>query len=195
MAKVKVLIEGYAKFRKDGYWKASSTVSLVESGKKKIIFDPGADRKALLNILEKEGLTVEDIDFVFISHDHADHSLLMGIFPKATVCNGELWVKGVFGNRHDGTILGKDIRIIKTPGHSPDHSCLLIKTDEGSILLAGDVFWWSEEEKQKTDTKSLLTRKDPFVKDQKELEKSRKKVLKIADWIIPGHGEMFRVKK
>jgi glyoxylase-like metal-dependent hydrolase (beta-lactamase superfamily II) len=46
---------------------------------------------------------------------------------------------------------------------------------------------------QKTDIKSLLSLKDPFVKDEEALLASRKKILKIADIIIPGHGKPFKV--
>ena len=38
----------------------------------------------------------------------------------------------------------------------------------------------------------MTPEKDPMAWDQKELEKSRKKVLEIADYIIPGHGKIFR---
>jgi hypothetical protein len=43
--------------------------------------------------------------------------------------------------------------------------------------------------------KSLMERKDPYVKNESQLIESRKKILKIADYIIPGHGKMFKVKK
>jgi glyoxylase-like metal-dependent hydrolase (beta-lactamase superfamily II) len=29
----------------------------------------------------------------------------------------------------------------------------------------------------------------------KKLQESRKKILEMADWIIPGHGKIFKVKK
>jgi glyoxylase-like metal-dependent hydrolase (beta-lactamase superfamily II) len=35
----------------------------------------------------------------------------------------------------------------------------------------------------------------PVELNMKELIKSRKKLLKLADYIIPGHGKMFMVKK
>jgi hypothetical protein len=31
--------------------------------------------------------------------------------------------------------------------------------------------------------------------DEKALKESRKKILEIADYIIPGHGKMFKVKR
>ncbi len=47
MAEVKVLIEGYAKKIERG-WLASSTCCLIKSENKKIITDPGCNRKNLL---------------------------------------------------------------------------------------------------------------------------------------------------
>ena len=83
MAKVKVLIEGYAKETKNG-WLASSTVTLIEDGKKKIITDPGINKKLLLERLKKEGFTPKDIDIVFLTHYHPDHSFLAAIFEKGS---------------------------------------------------------------------------------------------------------------
>ena len=60
------------------------------------------------------------------------------------------------------------------------------------MCIAADVFWW-EDGKQKVNTKKeLLSLKDPFAFNNKELLKSRVLVLKKADLIIPGHGKMFK---
>ncbi len=40
-----------------------------------------------------------------------------------------------------------------------------------------------------------MERKDPYVKNETQLKESRKKLLEVADYIIPGHGGMFKVKK
>ncbi|MBU1877039.1 MBL fold metallo-hydrolase, partial [Patescibacteria group bacterium] len=82
MAKVKVLIRGYAKKIENG-WLASSTVTLVQSNDKNIIVDPGCNRKKLVEELLKENLKTTDIDFVFLTHFHTDHTLLTGIFENA----------------------------------------------------------------------------------------------------------------
>ena len=36
---------------------------------------------------------------------------------------------------------------------------------------------------------------DPYASDMKKLKESRKKLLELADYIIPGHGKMFKVEK
>ena len=52
------------------------------------------------------------------------------------------------------------------------------------VAVCGDVFW--------TENQPAI---DPYATDLKELEKSRGLVLKNVDWIIPGHGPMYKVNK
>lgn len=191
MAEVKVLIEGYAK-RIDNGWLASSSVTLVKSNNKNIIADPGCNRPGLLEELAKQGLKPNDIDFVFLTHNHTDHALLAGIFENARVLNESEIYDNDKQTEHHGRIPGTDLEIIQTPGHSYWHSSLLVKTERGRIAVAGDVFWWLDNEEQKID----INRPDiAHVYDMKKLAESRKKLLKLADYIIPGHGKMFRVEE
>ena len=58
------------------------------------------------------------------------------------------------------------------------------------VVVAGDVFWWVDGEEQIID----IERPDQhFASDPAKLIESRKKVLEIADYIIPGHGTMMKV--
>ena len=41
----------------------------------------------------------------------------------------------------------------------------------------------------------LLNLEDPFANDKEVLLNSRKLVLEKADFIIPGHGKIFKVNK
>lgn len=195
MAEVKVLIEGYAKQLEKG-WVASSTVCLITTENKKIITDPGCNREKLLEALKKEGLTTDDIDYVFLSHCHPDHILLAGIFEKAkfvTFDTNLIYDKDLMleWNKHD---LGKDIEIIETPGHVLEHISLLVNTSIGKVAIAGDSIWWREGEEQVFD----INQKDHSQAkgmNMKDLIESRKRLLENADYIIPGHGKMFKVNK
>lgn len=196
MAEVKVLIEGYAKEEK-GFELASSTTTLIKEKKINIIVDPGMNRELLLKALKKEKLSPEKIDYVILTHYHLDHSLLTGIFENAKVLDNDSSYSfdGKIKN-HNGKIPNTDIQIIKTPGHDMFHCSILVKTEElGKIAIVGDVFWWRDDDKQETDKESLINHEDPYMKNKEELINSRKKVLEIADYIIPGHGKMFKVKK
>ena len=195
MAEVKILIEGYAKELEKG-WVASSTTCLITTENKKIITDPGCNREKLLEALSREGLTTDDIDYIFLSHCHPDHILLAGVFEKAkfiTFDTNLMYDKDLMLG-FDKHVLGKDIEIIETPGHVLEHLSLLVNAPKGKIAIAGDVIWWVEGEKQVFD----INQKDHSQAKGMNMEKlieSRKKLLEVADYIIPGHGKMFKVEK
>ena len=193
MAKIKVLIKGYAReINKEEF--ASSTTILIQDEGVRVVVDPGMNRRALLDALLKEELKPEDINFVIVTHTHLDHSLLAGIFENAKILdNSDTFSFDGQISEHEGRVPGTNIEIIGTPGHDQFHCSVLVKTEDlGKVVVAGDVFWWADEEEQKTDKQSLLEHKDPYVKDEKALRESREKILEIADYIIPGHGEIFK---
>lgn len=195
MARIKILIEGYAK-KMDKGWIASSTTCLITTKDKKIITDPGCHREKLLHALEKERLTTDDIDWVFLSHCHPDHMLLAGIFEKAkhVTYDSNLIYDGDTLVEFDADTLGEDIEIIETPGHVLEHLSLLVKTPKGTVGIAGDAIWWLDDEAQVFD----INQKDHSQAKGMNMEtliESRKKLIQRADYIIPGHGKMFRISK
>lgn len=189
MNTVTVLVEGYAHPNPDGSYTASPTSTLIETPDKKILVDPGTNAQKLLKALQGKG----DISYIYLSHYHPDHFLNIRLFPNVDIYDGGVRWSGDKEYFYADFLPGTDIEILKTPGHSPEDASLLVKTKEGNICIAPDVFWW-EDGKQKTDSKKdLLNLEDPFATDRKALIKSRKLVLSKADFIIPGHGKMFKV--
>ena len=193
MAEVKILIEGYAREVKNG-WIASSTVTLIKTDGKEVIVDPGCNRNRLIATLKREGILTNNIDFVLLTHNHTDHTLLTGIFGKAKVLNPSELYDNDKQIEHNNKIPGTNLKIIQTPGHSPEHCSLVVPTKKGIYIVAGDTFWWTDREDQKIDIQKI-DRAHPEEVNMRELIKSRKKILKIADYVIPGHGKMFKVKK
>jgi len=194
MAEVKVLIEGYAKKTKNGWFASPATVLIKDCGLK-IIADPGSNKKLLLKRLAQEKLKPSDVDLIFLTHYHLDHSINIRLFPDCPILDGnEININDKILS-YSGKIPKTNIKVIPTPGHAHEHSSLLVKTKKGNIVIAGDLFWWRTNEKQKTDYDSLIEKEDPYVKNKTENENSRKKILEVADYIIPGHGKMFKVKK
>lgn len=200
MSKYKILIQGYAHAGEDDrHFFASPSTVLIYSNDKKVLIDPGADKEKLLKGLEEEGLKPEDIDIVFITHWHPDHVLNIRLFPNLDVIDSTtIWKDNgeeFFPNdtKTIEVIPGTDIKVIPTPGHSPEHVSILIETiDEGIVCIAQDVFWWVDGEQKSDSEKELMDLDDPFMSDKEALLESRKKVLELADWIIPGHGKKFR---
>ena len=193
MTKIKILIQGYAKKAKNGL-RASSTCVLLRDNGLNILVDPGANKNLLLKNLKSVGLRPKDIDLIFITHYHPDHWLNISFFPRVKILDGDIIYDGDKETGFNGKIPETNIEVIATPGHAHEHAALLIKTKIGKVAIVGDLFWWSDQETQKTDTKSLTDRKDPYVKNWLELKASRRKILKLTDYVIPGHGKMFKIK-
>lgn len=195
MAEVKVLLEGYAKKLENG-WVANSTVCLIMTNDKKIISDPGCHREKLLEALKNEGLSTNGIDYVFLSHCHPDHTLLAGIFENAKFITYDtnLMYNNDVVTEFDPHELGSDIEILDTPGHVLEHLSLLVQTSLGTVAIVGDVIWWTEDQEQVFD----INQEDQGQAKGMNMEilvESRKKIVERADYIIPGHGKMFRVEK
>src|SRR5437016_6145563 len=65
----------------------TSTCSLVRDGERVMIVDPGMapGPEAILGPLRTHGLGPEDVTDVVISHHHPDHTIHMGLFPRAAI--------------------------------------------------------------------------------------------------------------
>ena len=195
MAEIKILIEGYAKKLENG-WIANSTTCLVTSGDKKIITDPGCNRVKLLSALKGDGLETKDIDYVFLSHQHPDHILLAGIFENAKFItyDSSLLYDNDSLTEYESHQLGDDIEIVQTPGHVLEHISLVVITPKGKVAIAGDVIWWLQDEEQNFDLHQYDHSQAKGL-NMETLIESRKRLINMADYIIPGHGKMFKVKK
>lgn len=193
MNEIKVLIEGVHEVGEK--LKASSTVTLIKSNKN-IIVDTGSfwDEKKIIDALSKEGLKPEEIDIVVLTHLHIDHTRNTNIFSNAVlyVKHSDAGTKWDINNitveavELDNLEIAKGVKIILTPGHFPFHVSVVVEIQEdGIIVVAGDAV-----------SKKEALGKIPYPQwNNEEYLKSQKKILEIADFIIPGHGKMFKVEK
>lgn len=186
MAEVKILIEGYATAdsveSSEESEKTCCTITLIKDKDIVMIVDPGVleDQKILVDELKTEGLNIDDVNIVCITHSHIDHYRNIGMFPRAkTLEYWGLWDKNTVEDWKEQ--FTENIRIVKTPGHNYDSITLFVKTDKGIIAVCGDVFW-----------KENFPGNDPYASDKEKLKESRKKILEMADYVIPGHGKMFK---
>ena len=200
MAEVKVLIEGHHTKNEDNRPKIGSTVTLIR-GRSNILVDTGSflDKDTLISGLEKEGLTPDDIDAVIITHLDLDHIVNTYLFRDAKIfCKfrgGEYPGQTHFPSegsleRTDllkRDLIDEDIEIMLTPGHAEDMISVIVNTPEGKVVVAGDAFpskEWMDPDRQPS----------PILTDVEKFNKSRKRILEVADYIVPGHGEMFKVR-
>jgi glyoxylase-like metal-dependent hydrolase (beta-lactamase superfamily II) len=51
-----------------------------------------------------------------------------------------------------------DVRVVPTPGHSPGHQSVLVATDDGLVVIAGDVAYsWEEFDHPSNNAAAMLT--------------------------------------
>ncbi len=188
MAQVDVLIKGYNKEINDGLHNYASTCTLVRDKDINMIVDPGTHQSIGMYIfaLGEHGLALEDINYVFTTHEHLDHTMNRAVFENATIIDRYGYHRGDehrFHSNDEEFSISNDITMVATPGHGGDiHASLLVRTDKGAVCIAGDV-WWYED---------LTPEIDPEATSQEELEVSRRKLIDMCDYIIPGHGGMVR---
>jgi len=201
MAEVKVLVEGNHSMIGGGKVKIGSTVTLIKTDKN-ILVDTGSflDKEEIINKLRDEGLIPEKIDIVILTHLHLDHIINTYLFKNAKIfCKFNPKYPGQFHVPQEGclqktnllenTEIARDVKVILTPGHTLDMISVIVNTPKGKIVITGDALSseeWADLKKQPMNV---------LVYDIKKYNESRKKVLEIADYIIPGHGKMFKVKK
>jgi glyoxylase-like metal-dependent hydrolase (beta-lactamase superfamily II) len=187
-AKVKILIEGYTNANsvtEIGKEKTWATITLVRDGDIIMVVDPGVleTQQMLIDALKKEDLTVNDVNVVCITHSHIDHYRNVGMFQNAkTLEYFGLWNKDAVEEWTES--FSPNIKVLHTPGHDYTGITLLVTTEDGVIAICGDVFWRENYPHNPHD--------DPYASNPKQLETSREMILKMSDFVIPGHGGMYK---
>lgn len=185
LPKVDVLKIGYFRWiKKYKICRASCTITLVQEGKIKLVVDTGneADKIKILAGLKKNKLTAGMITHVVNTHCHADHIGCNYLFKRAEIISAEEMHKKDRFRLYEGDLdLSNNIKIMATPGHTESDCTVLVKTNKAVIAIAGDIFWRSQYDKP------------AFFSNRAELNKSRRWILELSDYIIPGHDKMFKV--
>jgi glyoxylase-like metal-dependent hydrolase (beta-lactamase superfamily II) len=177
-AEFRVLFTGYVGDR------VASTVSFVRDGDVRVVIDPGMvpEPAAILGPLGELVHSPAEITDVIFSHHHPDHTLNGALFPRArfhdfwAIYRGDVWD----GRPAEGFTLGASIRLIETPGHTPQDITTMVSTRRGTVAFTH--LWWS----------ASGPAEDPLAADPSALHRSRARVLETAGLIVPGHGAPFK---
>jgi glyoxylase-like metal-dependent hydrolase (beta-lactamase superfamily II) len=172
-----LLSAGYAGRR------VASTVSLVRDGDLCLVIDPGmvADRSVILDPLAALGVEPDDVTDVVFSHHHPDHTINAALFPRAryhdhwAIYENDTWTD----RAAEGYELSPSVRLIETPGHTPQDITTLINTPDG--IIAATHLWWHADGPPE----------DPRATDPAALHAGRERVAALAAVIVPGHGDPF----
>ncbi len=163
--------------------KVRSTVSVVLDDGQIIVIDPGMapDQQAILEPLAALDVTPGDVTDVVISHHHPDHTVNVGLFGHArvhdhwAVYHYDEWTS----RPAEGFSVSPSVTLWETPGHTPQDISTLVSTPAG--LVVATHLWWREEGPPE----------DPLAVDPDALHAGRRRVLEVANLIVPGHGPAF----
>lgn len=191
---VTVLIQGYSYTDHEGQYRATGTSSIV-TGPINVVVDTGGpwDKEKLLRKLEDLKISPEDIQFVVCTHGHSDHVGNLNLFLNATHIVGfdinhkDRYFEHCFKGGEVYNLYNDKIVVIPTPGHMHNDVSVIVKDVQhlGTVAICGDLFECEDDAKAWKDISEW----------PEEQLKNRQKVQQIADYIIPGHGPMFKIKK
>ena len=189
---VKIIQPGYAVWQdKLSMQKADGTISFISSGNNKIIVDTGLpkDKQVIKKFFKEEKITLEQVNYVICTHGDADHISNNNLFPKAKYIVGfdiyENDLATFFENEYR---IDKNVKIVKLVGHDNRSIGLEVNTEKGKVMIVGDLYEY-ENDWQKPDNWIA------FSKNPLEHLINRAKVWQQADFIVPGHGPLFKVNK
>jgi len=125
-----------------------TTVYTLNTPKGAILFDAGSFdsdlEEFILPLLEAAGIGAEALKYVFISHNHKDHSgglnRLLEVFPQVRIASLSETLREKYSSRfcylEEGELLLDTFRVIAIPGHTIDSAALL--DTRTNTLITGD---------------------------------------------------------
>jgi N-acyl homoserine lactone hydrolase len=169
------------------------------------------DIQTLEEGLQKLGVELGDIDYVIVTHSHYDHTAHIRSFPRARAIIQEAELEQIrrpfaytqpklpkdFQELFEGvrwevvkgdTKIDDRIELLLTPGHSAGGQSVSVKTAQGTAVITG---WCCMQENFEPPVE-FRERGFPFTLNVShtnpiELYESTKRVMDLADIIIPCH--------
>ena len=160
--------------------------------------------------LTRLGIRPEQVSKVVLTHLHGDHTDGLKFFPENEIIVNEAEYRKPYGNLattypkwFNPTLVSflkdridffdsaypvtrsEDVLLIPTPGHTYHHASVLLKTDNGHILFAGDT---SYKHQQLLDNKFAGANID-FVQTQKTYNTILRYAEKYPVIYLPSHDE------
>ena len=137
-----------------GLYQTNTYIVSKEGSGKCIVIDPGYEADTILNRAALLGLTVEAI---LLTHGHFDHvGAVRGIVAETdcavyvdekelslppTMTDGPIYYTDLYPAEGVLSVADMDIKVLRTPGHTPGGVCLLIADAlfSGDTLFAGSM--------------------------------------------------------
>lgn len=153
------------------------------------------DGELLLRELKLHHVKPDQIDYLVCTHGHSDHVGNNNLFLNAQHFVGtnknhkNTYYFHDFGK--ESYVIDDDIEIVATPGHTVSCVSLIVRNtnlpDHCSVAIVGDLF---EKEADVFDDSIWMS---AGTEDEKLQRKNRLRIAEMVDFIVPGHGPMFKV--
>ncbi len=171
---------------------AICTCTVITGENFNLLVDPSLrDADEIATELDRRtGLSVDEIDTVFLTHQHDDHLFGLKHFTDAKWYAGPevaaaINKSGKYEKKIEpaGKILLKEIDVIPMFGHTPDSYGLRFHHNGYSVVVAGDA----------VATKDYWDGGQMYynVNDMEESTKTLAMIRSLADIIVPGHDNYF----
>ena len=168
------------------------TTTVITIHGHRVMVDPSLkDPKAMADELKRRtGLTPDNIDVVFVTHEHGDHHVGMPNFPNARWLANPLVAEAINKTENylkkvepAGDKIYDEIDVVSIPGHTPGTSGLRFDYRGLSVFVVGDA----------VATKDFWDEGRMYFKalDIEESLRSYKKIASLADVVVPGHDNYF----
>jgi len=194
---------------------AHATTTLVRDGKTAILVDPGLPAEPLVQRLdERAGLRPEQIDAVFLTNFRPVHRRGLAAFPSATWLMHEPEILAMRAHleeierraagaaddvrrlvREEMSLLSRiriaeekltaSVHLFPTPGVTPGAAGLLLAAATHTIVVAGDAVI----SRGYYETGRIFEQ----VSSVEDAQASFREIVEIADEVVPGHDNLFRV--
>jgi len=178
-----------------GMRKAWCTCTLIRGDGFCLLVDPSLQNpQAMIAELDRRtGLKPDDVDAVFVTHEHADHHWGISPFTEA-----EWWAAGDVAEAinqstsyarpveaQEGHLFG-GVDIIHTPGHTMEHHSLLFECLGRRVVVAGDSVM----------TRDFFAHKQGYFNsvDFELAAQTIERIGSLADIVVPGHDNYFAVE-
>ncbi|KAK5985931.1 hypothetical protein GCK32_002398 [Trichostrongylus colubriformis] len=191
------LVQGHLQRIEQGS-KMTASVSLVFDGGYYILVDSpsSADMKAketMLQCLSAKSINPGEVQLAVTTHGHPDHFGQGNFFPNARHFFGSYeYVDDVYIKTeldvNDTMKITNNVELWNTPGHTAQDISVMVSKVPccGIVAVVGDLFY-DEADALNETSEWFAEAWNPVVG-----KSSRSKVICHADYIIPGHGKLFK---
>jgi len=186
---------------------ARSSVTLIISGRHKIIVDSGlkGEEELIQRALANISIKPEEIDCIVNTHSHPDHCGNNHLFSHAKVLAAK-----------EGDVIAPGVWVLATPGHSMDSISVIVETKAEALQMKTKrdaellTVMETETEQKNNDSGVVIVIAGDALPTFGNFQKivppalhvdrdlamaSMQRIMALAEFVVPGHDFPFSIRK